>query len=233
MHPAGVYAAAPLNWTVAERDANRVEYLSRLLSKTQWPPGQRAVVGVPPASSGFKAFTHHLTRSEFVGLTSSPLVRKIVLRRANVLDEYISELKAIVVAKYLDADTSHVTVTVDAAEFKKFVHKVESEEKCIDAARRHSTESHGGDDWLSIVYEDMVHPNTMAEMMQGALNHILPAEFRKVDKERPKKTLSKQDTTMRNASISNFRDLCTALRPMPRFFAMLVEGLDAANVCPE
>jgi hypothetical protein len=233
LHLEEVYASYPLNWTVAERDADRVGYLDRILTETRWPAdSNRVKIGVPPVSSGFKAFTHHLTRSEFIGLSSSPMVRKIVLRRANILDEYLSELKALVVGAYLSADTSGVKVTVEPEHVLDFLHTVEAEERCIDVARRHSTERYGGDDWHSLDYDEMVDKDSMAEVMQGALTHILPFALRKTVIHRAEKSLAKQDTTRRNDSITNFRELCSVLRPMPRYFNMLVDGLDAAEVCP-
>jgi hypothetical protein len=166
LHRAGTFASAPLNWTVAERDANRVEFLDRLLSTTQWPPESPKIkpLGAPPAASGFKAFTHHLTQSEFIGLASSPAVRKLVLRRSNLVDEYLSALKARVMGVYLKADTSELKVTIKPSEFLTFVSYIEAEEQCIDGARRQSTERYGGDDWHSLDYEEMVSEDTMAEV---------------------------------------------------------------------
>jgi hypothetical protein len=234
LHTQAAFAAAPLKWTVPERDSNRVEYLDRLLTVTQWPSGSpRVKVGAPPVSAGFKAFTHHLTQSEFTGLSTSPMVRKLVLRRANFLDEYVSMLKAQATGAYLRADTSSLKVTVEPSIFIDYLHAIEAEDRCIDEVHRRSTERYGGDDWHFLEYSEMVDKGTMAEVMQGALNHILPVALRTPVRGRLKETLTKQDTSGRNASIANFGELCSVLRPMPRYFAMLVEGLDAETVCPQ
>jgi hypothetical protein len=234
LHPEEAYASPPFNWTVPERDAHRLEYIDGLLSATQWPPGSpRAKIGDAPVSSGFKAFAHHLSPSEFIGLSSSPMVRKIVLRRSNLLDEYLSSVKARVTGAYLHEDTSTLQVKIEPSDFFSFLHGIEVEDRCIDAARRHSTDRFGGDDWLTIYYEEMVDKDTMGDVMQRALNHILPVALRKAATGRPKESLSKQDTSRRNESITNLAQLCTVLRPMPRYFAMLVDGLDAASACHE
>jgi len=233
LHQKAVYASAPLNWTVAKRDAHRAEYMDRLLSQTQWAAASReAKVMDPPVSSGFKVFAGHLTRSEFIGVSFSPMVRKIVLRRINILDEYLSGLKALAVGSYLRVDTSAVQIRVKPAEVIQFLQQVKAEEICIATMRRCSAELYGGDDWLTINYEEMVDKDRMADVMQGAVNHILPVALRKAAKGRFKKTLSNQDTNKRNESITNFHELCSILRPMPRYFAMLVDGLDAASACP-
>jgi hypothetical protein len=168
-----------------------------------------------------------------MGLSFSPSVRKLVLRRANLLDQFLSEMKAIVTGQYLEADTSGVKVRVEPSRIISFLRNVEAEQKCIDAARWHSTERYGGDDWHSLDYDELVNEDTMADVMQGALNHILPVALRKPVQERPEKTLTKQDTSRRNESIINFRELCWYLRPTPRWFAMLVDGLDAPSACPQ
>jgi hypothetical protein len=170
-----------------------------------------------------------------MGLSLSQTVRKIVLRRANIIDLYLSEKKAQAVGLYLLVDTSDVRVKLEPIDVIRRIREVEAEQVCINAARSQSTKLFGGDDWLSLDYDEMVNKDTKADVMQMALNHILPPALRTVGsgRWRPRESLLKQDTTRRNGSIINFHELCSVLRPMPRYFAMLVDGLDAASACPQ
>jgi hypothetical protein len=74
--------------------------------------------------------------------------------------------------------------------------------------------------------------HTPTQVMQGAANHILPVSMRTAVSRKPRESLPKQDRSGRNASIVNFREMWTVLRQMPRYFDMLVQGLDAAYACP-
>jgi hypothetical protein len=191
------------------------------------PPDSTEAKGAASAS-GFKAFPATLTRHEFVGLAFSPAVRKLVLRRANHVDMYLSFKKAVTTGAFIRQNTSDMRVTVVKHELVVFLQQIEGENSCVDAARRHSTELYGGHDWHSVDYDTLVDQATMPAVLQGVLNHILPASMHKKSPPRVEGVpYPKQDVGRRNDSITNFRELCAQLRPqLPRYYDMLMEGLD-------
>lgn len=227
-------------------DANRSSFIDRLISERTWPPQPNSQAGAtppvqvisaqlkPPRASGFKVFLKHLTREEFVGLAFSPGVRKLVLRRSNLVDIFVSAMKARRIGEYAQRNTTDVRLAVDKDSLIEYIGGVERENSCVDAARRHSTELFGGQDWHSLDYATLVNLQTAPAILQGALNHILPVSMRV---EQPpsveRMPLPEQDLGDRRGAITNFQQLCAQLRSeMPRYFAMLMEGLDPSACAP-
>jgi hypothetical protein len=101
-HEGAVFAEPPLNWTTEVRDAHRFEYIDHLLNESTWSQHSldfdigmkvRRDQTTPPLASGFKATLPQMTRSEFAGLTASPTIKKIVLRRRNFIDMFMDEVR--------------------------------------------------------------------------------------------------------------------------------------------
>jgi hypothetical protein len=188
----------------------------------------------PSLASGFKAFMPLLTREEFVGLALSPTVRKLVLRRANHVDMYLSFSKALAAGSFIKLDTSDMRMSIKPHHLVQFIREIETEDECVDAARRYSTELFGGHDWHSLDYDSLANPETLPAVLHGALNHILPVSMRTEPPPSVKRVpFFKQDMAKRNDSIINFHELCAQLRStMPRYYDMLMEGLDPSACAP-
>uniref|UniRef100_A0A7S0Q6T9 Protein-tyrosine sulfotransferase n=1 Tax=Coccolithus braarudii TaxID=221442 RepID=A0A7S0Q6T9_9EUKA len=152
---AAVYADMPM-WTKGSRDANRSGFLDSLY--TQGVP-ERQMQAV-----GFKAFPQQLTRSEFIGLGTSPHVKKIVLRRSNLLDVYVSEIKARKLGEYKSVNTSSLRVHVFLTDFRAFVRNVEREYGCIDSLRDGS--------WLGLSYDEIASAERRRGTMQRVFEHL-------------------------------------------------------------
>jgi hypothetical protein len=253
LHNKNVYAWPPLNWTLDERDEHRHQFLDLLFSAQTQPMPHPSDSLAPTQfkhvlATGFKVFTDQLFRPEFQGIAYSPSIRKIVLRRKNLVsvaicdvliattpvhkpfphsiclqvDMYVSERKAQAVGRYTRADTSRIVLTVDPGHMLRFFRAVEADNACIDAARRLSTARFGGADWYSVDYDELVNPDMVNRVIHGALKYILPLS---VEAPQPHITMgSKQDTSRRNESISNFAEIHNVLRKTPRYLAMLMQG---------
>jgi hypothetical protein len=229
LHLNETYAWPPLNWTVKARDADRYHFLDLLFSAPTEP------IPYPPRkplsrhfkrvlATGFKVFTKQLFLPELQGIAASPSIRKVVLRRKNLVDMYISEQKAQAVGEYANTDTSDIVLTVNTRAMLWFFEAVEADSACIDAARNRSTDRFRGADWHSIDYDELTNPETRQDALQGVLNHILPPSYR-IPVVSISRGHQKQDRSGRNASIANFAEVYDALKKTPRYLDMLMEGL--------
>jgi hypothetical protein len=157
-----VMAQAPLHWSVAKRDANRYAYIDRVFT------ANRTHAGVASHASGFKTFTYHITRNEFVGFAFSPTIRKLMLRRANHVDMYLSLKKANAAGGFIHRNTTDIRLALKADHLVKFIGDLEVQDKCVDAARSYSTKLFDGDDWHSVDYDSLANKATLPAILQGA-----------------------------------------------------------------
>lgn len=227
------FAEFPLNWSVSVREQNRYSYLDRLLNETVWSPESRKLdkskdASRPPVATGFKASTAQLTRSEFSGLTSSPTVRKIVVRRANSVDAYIARIK--------DARTAGQTgpVKLLPRELLQYLISVDMEIKCIDYARQHSADRGAGKEWLFLNHDDLNSPDTQGEIMQRVFHHILPPSWHGMLGALAGSHSSRvKQQALRNETIANFGEVYESIKAYterPQFLDMLMEGLEPSVV---
>jgi len=259
-------AHPPRNWTVAQRDMNRSRYLDVLLTdaygawspalpSTQQPPLLFSHPGdqQPGKSSGqertravgFKAFPRHLRLSEFTGLVLRHDVRKIVLRRRNFIDMYLSLLTANLSGKWMYADTSNVRHTVDPLDLLSYLSQSEMENACYDEARRLARENGGEASWLHVDYDELTgaseeqhqtleriwsHLGVGPPKFPGLINELLrisPNANKVVVPEAtkfitaPTGPLSKQNRAPRNYTIRNFEEIWASLASKPQYQAML------------
>jgi hypothetical protein len=99
------------NWDVAARDNDRGGFINALF--------RRALDG-NFSHCGFKILANQLHEPEFQSLARAPDVKKIILKRRNVLKQYVSKLKADALNEWYSANTSHVKVHVNITEFQWF-----------------------------------------------------------------------------------------------------------------
>jgi hypothetical protein len=223
LHLNETYAWPPLNFTVQDRDADRYHFLDLLF--TAPPPSNKPAKHLKHVLAvGFKVFTKQLFLPELQGMTGSPSIRKVVLRRKNLVDMYLSELKAAAAGSYVKTDTSQIVLTVNPQAMRWFFEAVESDNACIDAARSQSTARYGGADWHSVDYDDLTNHETRQNALQGVLNHILPPSHH-IPVVPFGRLPQKQDHSRRNASIANFGEVYEALKDTPQYLNMLMEGL--------
>jgi len=215
-HKQGVYAALPgteygVNGgalQLAARDANRTRFLDTLFST-----GAALTRAV-----GFKAFPQQMRHGEFVGFAASSLFKKVVLRRENLLDVYVSELKARAVGTWRQADTSKVKVHVFLTDFRTFTRHVEREYRCVDAARAQSETSGHAADWLSISYEDLASsPSRREQTMQRLFAHLGVPPLPSLNYSA---SLFKQDLSRHSDSVDNYEQLTRVFKGT-RFESML------------
>ncbi|KAJ8599510.1 hypothetical protein CTAYLR_009449 [Chrysophaeum taylorii] len=79
-----VYANSWINASVAGRDANRSEFMRRMFEeRNPLKPFEQA--------AGFKIFHDQVTKAEYDALIESSVVKKIVVRRKDLLSTYVSQ----------------------------------------------------------------------------------------------------------------------------------------------
>jgi hypothetical protein len=224
------FAEFPLNWTLPEREQHRFSYLDRLLTEATWSPESTKMeksrdLTRPPLATGFRTATVQLTRSEFTGLTASPTIRKVVLRRANPVDAYLDKL----VEERTDGQTGPIEVI--PRELLRYLISVDMETKCLDYAQKHSAERGSGQEWLFLDYDELIHPATQSAVLQRVFNHILPPPWHIV----PNQIIAghslrggKQPDTLRNETIANFEEVYQYIKEhkeRPQFLDLLLQGL--------
>lgn len=229
-HSAAVFAEPPLDWTVEARDANRYAYIDHLLNESTWsqhsrdfdPPTNRRDDSTPPYATGFRTSLFQMTRSEFIGLTASPTVKKIVLRRHNFIDMYIEEVRQ---TENIDK-LSSAAVRLDPKALLVHLNAVSSDARCLDFARRYAAERGFPDSWVFVQYEPLVSRETAEETVKSALRLILPASevdgwtihalpgvHRDIITKLPK-----------NQTIANFEEVREAIKSERRYLWMLEGG---------
>jgi len=154
--------------------------------------------------------------SEFVGLASSPHVKKIVLRRKNLLDVFVSELKARKVGIYEYVNTSSMKVHVFLTDFRRFVQLTEKEYECIDSARDGT--------WLDVDYDSLASPDSLRATLTRIFEHLgvtMQARGGRGSDEKLQQVIehilttvshAKQDMSLQSESIDNFAQLTRAFQ---------------------
>jgi hypothetical protein len=221
LHLEETFAWPPLNWTVQARDADRYRFLDLMFTA---PPNPLETNPKRILAVGFKAFTKQFFLPELLGISSTPSIRKVVLRRRNLVDMYLSEKKASATGAYARSDTSQVVLTINPVAMVWYFEAIESDYACIDAARHQSTARYKGADWHSVDYDELTNHQTRQGALQGVLNHILPPSHH-ISMRSIGPGLHKQDHSLRNESIANFGEVYEALKKTPRYLNMLMEGL--------
>lgn len=195
----GTYADhSGIAMTVSERDKDRAAFLNLVYDA----PSKRCL------QVGFKAFQYQLFDEEFESLVREPSIKKLVLRRRNLLAMYVSKLKAESSGEWHGQNTSNMTVEVSPSAFKKFA--MLRQKYFVDCLSSIEAETNvSGPAWLHIEYEQLV-----AEPA-ATLDTIL--RFLEL-KERGAKMIQteivqKQDSSSLCHSIVNYNELaCDLLR---------------------
>mmetsp|Transcript_6341 Transcript_6341/g.26644 ORF Transcript_6341/g.26644 Transcript_6341/m.26644 type:complete len:214 (-) Transcript_6341:1864-2505(-) len=151
------------NWTLEKREANRTEFMRTIFELNQYP------AKVDALARGFKVFQTHLTEDELRRITRPKHVLKIVLRRQDLLSQYVSNLRAQDLGgSWQRPDsgseaaeayaTERVPVCVEA--YEKFVKNQNAwYEWCAEEARQHP------ESWLFISTEELISsPYAMAQV---------------------------------------------------------------------
>jgi len=158
------------------------------------------------------AFLQQLTASEFMDLARAPHVKKVVLRRSNLLDVFVSELKAKEAGTYLKVNTSQIKVLVFLTDFRSFVKRADQEQACLrEAASALSPAS-----WLAVSYDELV--GRRATTMAHVFAHLGVARIEEGTSLRT--GLFKQEQAPHSSSIDNYAQLWRTFQGT-RFAAML------------
>lgn len=102
-------------WSVFHRDLDPSAFLSELLSRPTFD--HHLLVG-------FKLFPEHWRESNMIlmqQLLADPRVKKIILRRDNLLDLYTSKLRADKSGAYVKEILDDIDITIDPAAFQLFI----------------------------------------------------------------------------------------------------------------
>lgn len=112
-----VRADTTWRWDICSRDANPLAFFDDLFHrKPLTKKGWRAV--------GFKLFPDHFTPKNdciLKQLLADPRVKKVILRRNNYLDVYVSKLRADKSGKYIAQPLDDIRVHVNPEAFDKFI----------------------------------------------------------------------------------------------------------------
>lgn len=106
------------HWCIFSRDADPLAFICDLF--TREPRSKKAW-----RAAGFKLFPDHWTRHNeraLQQLLGDARVKKIILRRENVLDVYISKLRSDRTGHYVSKPLDSIHVNVDPAAFSAFIH---------------------------------------------------------------------------------------------------------------
>mmetsp|Transcript_2598 Transcript_2598/g.5938 ORF Transcript_2598/g.5938 Transcript_2598/m.5938 type:complete len:1000 (-) Transcript_2598:117-3116(-) len=138
-------------WNTQSRDAHPEEFISDLFNRS---PDLCAVKTTKKYKAvGFKLFPEHLCnkakKKMFVSLMADARVKKVILKRGNPFEVYVSMLRSALTGKYLTSNLDNVRVHVDAAEFENFLVDYE---KCFELYRSMLK----GQDICHISYEKLV-----------------------------------------------------------------------------
>jgi LPS sulfotransferase NodH len=140
-------------WDVAARDKNRAGFINALFQHA---------LDRNFSHCGFKVLANQLHEPEFKGLARSPDIKKIVLKRRNVLKQFVSKLKADTTNAWYEANSSNVKVHVDIQQFKWFAEDAElCYDKCLIPYMAPGS-------WHIVVYEDLLdnYDSTMAKVLE-------------------------------------------------------------------
>jgi hypothetical protein len=227
LHATGVFAEPPLDWPLEAREAHRYNFIDRLFNESTWsqhlrefdPPTNRRDDSAPPFATGFKAAIHQTTRSEFVGITASPTIKKILLRRRNFIDMFMEQVRQMgIIDKYTSA-----ALHLDVEALLKYLKMVTAGTQCLDFARRYAAERGFPDAWMIVPYESLVDRATSADTIRKVLRHILPES--EVDAWQihalPLEQLAYLDRLPKNQTISNYQEVRDAVKFERRYLWML------------
>ena len=215
-----------LNLSAHYRAHHREEWMDLILSENQGPLAPPANQSAPLAV-GFIAQPWHLTLSEFAALALAPTVRKIVIRRVNLIEMYVSRRKAERNSQWKSENTTAMTVSVQPSELRKYIRTVESNNRCLDQARRLATENGGAGAWLDVDYDELADEGGRgAALLARMYAHLQVPPV--PDPRLPDANLAaqriatKQNYAWLNYSISNYDQLWKALAYEPRYQAMML-----------
>jgi len=140
------------NWDVAARDNDRGGFINALF---------RHALDGNFSHCGFKVLANQLHEPEFQSLARAPDVKKTILKRRNVLKQFVSKLKADALNEWYEANTSHVRVYVNITEFQWFA---EDAELCYDNCL---IPNMAPNSFITVSYEDLVEhrDKTMADVL--------------------------------------------------------------------
>jgi hypothetical protein len=177
------------DWDVAARDNDRGGFINALF---------RHALDENFTHCGFKVLANQLHEPEFQSLARAPDVKKIILKRRNVLKQFVSKLKADALNEFYEVNTSHVKVHVNITEFQWFA---EDADLCYDTCL---IPSMAPNSFHIVAYEDLLEhlDETMADVL-AFLQHPGQTQIKSLTK--------KQDSRPLSESIDNWMDVVRAL----------------------
>jgi len=178
------------DWDVAARDNDRGGFINALF---------RHALNENFSHCGFKVLANQLHEYEFQSLARDPDVKKIILKRRNVLKQFVSKLKADALSEWYTANTSDVEVYVNITEFQWFA---EDAKLCYDNCLTHYMAPNS---FHIVTYEDLLEhqDKTMAEVLDFLQHPVVNVQIKSLSK--------KQDSRPLSESIANWMDVVRAL----------------------
>jgi hypothetical protein len=127
-------------------------------------------------------------------------VLKIVLRRRNLLQAFVSNQKAQQVGEYYRVNTSDVRVNVNVKQFVQYCKRVEREDRCFEAAQHGQPVS----SWLHLDYEDLATPDRLNPTLAAVSRHLgIPAGLGPSGEQKAQPFSQKQDHRPVRESVLN------------------------------
>lgn len=180
-HPMHIYTAGDSPFDLSERDADPVRFVRTVM---EWNAGRYPEQPI----YGFKLFFGH-SDAVYQRLIEDQSWQKIVLRRDNILDQYVSEDIARQSAKWNSMQGEHkrTSVTVDLEHFDKYRARMDA--NYTDAVQ---TLERTGQQFLSLEYADVA---------EGRFNKV--CDFLGVDGSSVATELKKQNSPRSASKIEN------------------------------
>jgi len=189
-------------WDIFRRDTNPAAFLAEIFSRI---PSSKAHA----KAVGFKLFPEHFTSANgpvLRQLLADSRVKKIILERKDVLQLYVSKLRADKTGGYLSEKLDGISVHVDPASFQAFV---EYHHQCFEFlhAFLQSQQVH------YVTYEEIAHHSTADDSVNAILRFL---GVHDMQTPRALDATTKQSTRPIVEGITNYPQLRTAFHLHPK-----------------
>lgn len=196
------------HWNIFSRDSDPLAFIVNLF--TRQPSSKQALLNTAEGRAvGFKLFPDHFTDSNTHALRrllADERVKKVILRRENVLSVYVSKLRADKSGHYLAKRLDDIAVRINPAALDAFA-------RHYDATYAYYEQCVMGQDVYHVTYEQLADADIADDTLRGVLR-FLGVDALRVPP--PLDVTVKQSSKPLAEGISNFADVELAFRHHPR-----------------